>query len=100
MIIDTTKTKAESNFQLADIQEQLRLTANDPNLRVGDYDWGGCSCHISPPCGYCTSHAECGLCNQTVLNDDMVEFNNDWICEECMIDETTGMTQDERSWLG
>ncbi|KKL47515.1 hypothetical protein LCGC14_2334730, partial [marine sediment metagenome] len=34
MIIDTTQTKIERDLQLADVQEQLRLTANDPNLTI------------------------------------------------------------------
>lgn len=38
MIIDTTRTKIEQDFRIADIMEQLRLIVNNPNLTIN------CSC--------------------------------------------------------
>ncbi len=34
MIVDTTRTKIEWDMTIADVQEQLRLTANDPDLTI------------------------------------------------------------------
>ncbi|MHA2279897.1 MAG: hypothetical protein ACXAC5_03345 [Promethearchaeota archaeon] len=82
MIIDTTETKIGQELgALADVQEQLRRYRNPT---YDEFEWGGCSCHICPPCSYCVSHSNCALCDQVVLNDDMVEFNdNDWVCPDC-----------------
>ena len=39
-----------------------------------------CSCHISPPCSYCTSHSICEKCGKDVLNECIDE---DLICDDC-----------------
>lgn len=52
-------------------------------------DEGCCSCHISPPCGYCTDHSDCEECGELTLSDDMIEVKGilgpHWVCEECAI---------------
>lgn len=31
------------------------------------YDGDGCSCHVNPPCSYCTSsYLECNVCGTTL----------------------------------
>lgn len=35
-----------------------------------------CSCHISPPCGFCTTHVSCDLCGQLVCEDKAIEFQD------------------------
>ena len=40
----------------------------------------GCSCHISTPCDYCTSHCICEMCNKMVHNDYL---DDSLICEDC-----------------
>ena len=32
----------------------------------------GCSCHISPPCGWCLAHVECHKCGG-LLHEDVAE---------------------------
>lgn len=39
---------------------------------MSKYDEDQCSCHINPPCGYCTSHCECVICGKKIHNDDAV----------------------------
>ncbi len=39
MIIDTTQTKIERAISKSRFQEQLRLTANDPNLVINTRYW-------------------------------------------------------------
>ena len=43
-----------------------------------------CSCHISPPCSYCTSRCECSKCGKIVGED---EVNDDSVCEQCLEEE-------------
>lgn len=54
-------------------------------MKESEIDWSGCSCHISPPCSYCVSHSECSLCEDFFLIDDMTEFEDSLICEDCAI---------------
>lgn len=84
MIIDTTQTSIERKLQK---RNNIQFEISWHPFPAPDIDYfeeeGGCSCHISPPCGYCTSRSECALCNNIVLNDYMIEFKGDWVCEEC-----------------
>lgn len=45
----------------------------------------GCSCHINPPCSYCTDRCECAKCGELNITDDMVYLNGEFYCEECNI---------------
>jgi hypothetical protein len=83
MIIDTTRTKEERDFVLADIQEQLKQIVNDPNLTV--------NCH----CGktYCLEDHEkeffpliCRRCvveNYLPFADVDYEDYEDYDCVRC-----------------
>lgn len=42
-----------------------------------------CSCHISAPCTHCTSHGYCEKCDAYVDNDEMIEVEGCWLCQEC-----------------
>ena len=45
---------------------------------------GCCSCHINPPCTYCTSHSICEECGKNVLNEYINEDIDDYlICDDC-----------------
>jgi hypothetical protein len=50
---------------------------------------GQCSCHINPPCGFCTSHVECDICGQLVCEDKATEVTNKsdgnkiTVCPDC-----------------
>ncbi len=44
------------------------------------FEEGCCSCHINPPCSYCTSHAICEECGEMVLEG---YINDDLICDCC-----------------
>ncbi len=44
----------------------------------------GCSCHINPPCAFCTSTFECEQCGTRVITDDQeTEGWHDLLCDEC-----------------
>ena len=45
----------------------------------------GCSCHINPPCGYCTSRSECERCGTILFSDDMFECMRcgELVCDDC-----------------
>lgn len=40
-----------------------------------------CSCHINPPCSYCTELKECNICAQIFHPDDADGFID--VCGEC-----------------
>ncbi len=42
----------------------------------------GCSCHISPPCSYCESLAECETCGKFLPQDEMA-YESPMTCVDC-----------------
>ena len=44
-----------------------------------DNSEGGCSCHLNPPCGYCTDRHDCRTCGEQFYDPDG-DFD---ICERC-----------------
>jgi hypothetical protein len=57
----------------------------------------GCSCHINPPCTYCTSHSICDKCGDNVLNEYINEDDDSFICDDC---QTTVKTKDAENGTG
>lgn len=92
MIIDTTLVKVErltryTKYSL-ELINTLRIVENATKQikqfseSIDSWD-EGCSCHISPPCSYCTSHAYCEICDEHVYNDYLVEVDGCLACEDC-----------------
>ena len=92
MIFDTTQIKAERKIEQRLEETDIFKALIEAAARRDDNDYGGCSCHIAPPCSYCVAHSECALCNNIVLNDYMVELNDEWVCEKC--GSVTGKSDD------
>lgn len=61
----------------------IEILENDSCLLIGclgRYEWAyegdGCSCHINPPCGYCTSsYLVCDECTYTPEEAGMIDEN-------------------------
>lgn len=50
-----------------------------------------CTCHINPPCSFCTSHVECDICGQRVLEEiaerfvDRSDGSSIYLCPACVV---------------
>lgn len=67
--IERRLTPAEREY------DRLAMAGWPKNDTYADQDPQGCSCHINPPCGYCTSHCvDCGL------HDDECECRGGEVC--------------------
>jgi len=98
MIIDTTQSKIERQIECQIITKPEDANIFKALIEAADRrydDEGGCSCHINPPCTYCTSRGHCGICDDLVLSDHLVEFHHDWICEACHI--RRGLRDEQRN---
>ena len=43
-----------------------------------------CTCHTGhPPCYYCTYYSYCEECGDETHNDDLLELNGNYLCENC-----------------
>ncbi len=52
---------------------------------ASNFRYEGCSCHICPPCGWCTSHVYCDTCNELIYEDDIIEIDECFVCEACLV---------------
>lgn len=43
-----------------------------------------CTCHINPPCDYCTSYEECYECGRLFPKDELTHIGDIKFCEGCL----------------
>jgi len=67
------------------IVDMIRTESNFSEKKIKTFDYEGCSCHIAPPCSYCTSHCNCGICDNVVHNDHIIEMSDSLVCEDCLV---------------
>lgn len=96
MIIDTTQTKTERELQSEHLVPTFEIASNRPSWEVNecrDDLRDGCSCHIAPPCSYCTSHCPCEWCDKSIYNDYLIEVGGRLLCEDCADTCIVGMSE-------